>query len=243
MKVLLIILAIAVVLGGVGCGVWLIMQKSDELNQARAANTSLNADLATARNQLTTAQSSAADAQIQLDDAKNRAEALQSDLDTAQARVVALEAELKAINDLVDGSQSDITSEINRISAELAKANTDLAEAQAARDEALAEYKKISEPRHFYSVEELKAWLLLDDTDTNPDYTSLGLADKAFILQVRALRDGYLLPAAIDADTEHIYSWNTAIIGASIYIVIAGTDEVSWLANFEVPPAQRPLSP
>lgn len=128
-----------------------------------------------------------------------------------------------------------------KVSADLAKANDDLSDLTKTNEEQMAELNKIKDPRHFYTIEELRAWLQRDDTNTNPAYASLSLAEKAFVLQVKALRDGYLLPAAIDADPQHIYSWNVAVIGASIYVVTASNDETMFLANFEIPPTQHPL--
>jgi len=185
--------------------------------------------------------------------------ALQSEVDTSKSKITKLETDLASANSLLSGAQSQIAIELDRLNTEIAslnteiarlnsdlgKANSDLANLKATSTTHLSEIRgelnKVIDPRHFFSVEELQDWLQHDDTNTNPAYASLGLADKAFILQVKALRDGYLLPAAVDADTQHIYSWNTAIIGAGIYVVTASTDEILFLANFETPPAQRPL--
>ncbi len=248
MKWFLAFLAIIVALGGLGyCG-WLIYQKDDELNQARITIYNINANLNTAQNQLSTAQAGAADTRGQLDAEKARANALQSELDAAKAVIASKEGELAIINALLSGTQSDIAAQISQLQADIASAKTKLTnlevlntELSLARDAALADLRKIRDPRHFFSIEELRDWLARNYVNANPEYASLGLADKAFILQVRALRDGYLLPAAIDADDQHIYSWNVAIIGAGIWAVIADTNETIFLANFEVPPAQYPL--
>ena len=209
-KGILTFLAIIVILGGFGWGGWLLVQTTDELNQAKSTINSINANLSTA--------------QTQLNEEKTRSANL-------QIKIQALESELESIKQLVGEPQSDIAAEISRLNAELAKAKADA-------NATLVELTKIKNPRHFYTIEELRAWLEQDDTNTNPNYETLGLADKAFILQVKALRDGYLLPAAIDADSDHIYSWNIAVVGAGIYVVTADTDEVLFLANFGAPPAQ-----
>lgn len=213
-----------------------------QLVNERAKISSLEAELSNARN-------------LQNASASQNA-TLKADIESSKAKIAALESELSAAQALISGTQAEITAQINRLNAEVSKLNNDLAKANTALDKAnteitalktlnatqRTELTKVKDPRHFYSVEELNSWLQLDDTNVNPAFASLGLADKAFILQVRALRDGYLLPAAVDADSQFIYSWNVAIIGANIYVITAGTDGVTMLDTvFQVPPAQRPL--
>ena len=248
MKWFLAFLATIVVLGGFGYSGWLILQKEDELNQAHFTINSLNANLATAQSQLSSAQTGAADIRGQLDAEKSRSNTLQNELDAAKNAIANLEVKLADITALLSGTQNDIAAEINRLKSDILDAEAKLvslralnAELVSAHDATLAELRIVQDPRHFYSIEELRDWLARNNVNANPEYASLGLADKAFILQVKALRDGYLLPAAIDADEQHIYSWNIAIIGASIWVVIADTNETMFLANFEVPPAQHPL--
>jgi predicted nucleic acid-binding Zn-ribbon protein len=208
--------------------------------KVRAAG--LEAELANARNQ-----QSASASQITT---------LKADLESSRAKIAALESELVAVQVQISGTQSEISAQIDRLNSEVsrlnedlakantntAKANTEIASLKTLNAAQQTELAKIKDPRHFYTIEELNAWLQRDDTNTNPAFASLGLADKAFILQVRALRDGFLLPAAVDADEQYIYSWNVAIIGANIYVIAAGTDGVTMLDTvFQVPPAQRPL--
>ena len=269
MKAFLFLLVL-ILLGGLGYGTWLYLQKNDELEQTRTTLAGLNNNLVSLQGELITQQANAAAIQAQLTAEKARFAALESEfgsvqgqlssttsqkaaiqaeLDASKARITTLEIELSAANAQLTGTEAELSgqlskvnAELNRVSAELSKANTNLANLKAANDAQKAELNKIKAPRHFYSIEELRAWLQRDDTDTNPAYASLGLADRAFILDIKALRDGFLLPAAVDADTEHIYSWNVAIIGASIYIVTASTDAIQELPTpFEVPPTSRPL--
>ena len=213
-----------------------------QLNDEKAKVVSVEAELNNAKNQLT--------------DSDTRNLTLKADLEASKANVTSLESELAAAKALNSGTQAEITAQMEKLNAEISKLSGDLARANSSLDQAnseinsqkavvasvQAELVKIKDPRHFYTVEELNAWLQKDDTNVNPAFAALGLADKAFILQVRALRDGYLLPAAVDADNQYIYSWNVAVIGAEIYIVTASTDAVTKLDTvFQVPPAQRPL--
>jgi hypothetical protein len=54
------------------------------------------------------------------------------------------------------------------------------AESESEIAELKADIEKLIVPRHFASLEELTAWLSQDDTDTNPTYATLGLAEQAF---------------------------------------------------------------
>ena len=265
MKVFLFFLVI-VLLAGLGGGAWFYLQQTEELNQTRTTLSGLNESLISLQDQLATEQANAssilgqlatekaraAGLESQLSSSNSRGTSLQTELDASRARISALETELAAVKTSLTGTQTEIAAELARVTAELAKSKADLATAIGELEELsaattgrieqlTAELRKIKDPRHFYTIEELTAWLAADDTNTNPAYASLGLAEKAFILEVKALRDGYLLPASVDADNQYIYSWNTAIIGAGIYVVTAGTDQTLFLANFDTPPPQRPL--
>jgi len=235
---------------------------NNNLISLQGALTAEQAKAAGIQGQLTTEKNRAAILEGELNAAKGQQNAsasqiasLKAELEASKASITALESELIATQALISGTQNEVAAEISKLNADISKLNADLVKARAELTKAnsdIADLKstnatqlevlnKVKDPRHFYSIEELKAWLERDDTNTNPTFAPLGLAEKAFILQVRALREGFLLPAAVDADSEHIYSWNVAVIGASIYVVTAGTDETLFLANFEVPPAQRPL--
>lgn len=255
-----------VLLAALGGGAWLYFQKTDELTQTRTTISGLNDSLVSLQGQLATQQAAVTSLQGQLSTEKTRAaglesdlkvsrsqnSALQNELDATNARIASLEIEITAANARITSTAEEITAELTRVTTELARANADLiaansslatlrAESESEIAELKADIEKLIVPRHFASLEELTAWLSQDDTDTNPVYAPLGLAEKAFILEVKALRDGYLLPASIDADSQHIYSWNIAVIGPSIYVVTASTDAVLFLANFDIAPAQQPL--
>ncbi len=221
------------------------------------------ANVASLQAQLTNEKAKEANLEAQLNNIKNQQSAsdsqvvtLKSDLESSKAKINSLQSELAAAQALNSGTQAEITAQMEKLNAEISKLSGDLAKANTSLDKANAEVNsqkalvtslqanlaKVKDPRHFYTIEELNTWLQQDDTNSNPAFAAATLTDKAFILQVRALRDGYLLPAAVDADSEYIYSWNVAVIGAEIYVVTASTDAVNKLGTvFQVPPAQRPL--
>jgi chromosome segregation ATPase len=175
---------------------------------------------------------------------QSRLSQLQNDLDASKAVVAGLTADLAASAGKVVNLQNDLAdaqSKATRLQTSLDAANNNLAAATASAAKATAELNKIKDPRHFNSVDELTTWLAKDDTNTNPAYKELALSEKAFILQVRALRDGYLLPAGLDADASYIYSWNSAVVNGTLFIVNANDDTITNVATFPLPPAAHPL--
>ena len=87
------------------------------------------------------------------------------------------------------------------------------------------EIDKVEAPRHFNTTDELKTWLA--STGAKTTYAALRPIERAYILQVLALRDGYLLPAYFYQNGGTYYSLNTAYIQGTIYVVSALTYEVS----------------
>jgi hypothetical protein len=155
---------------------------------------------------------------------------LTADLATANAKVTSLTSDLATANTKVASTQ-----------ASLDKATSDLAAAVLANTSQAAELKKVKDPKHFDTMTELTTWLAKDDTNTNPAYASLSSYSRAFILQVKALRDGYLLPACLDWDAAYIYSWNAAVVGGVVVSVNASTDAVTLGPTFSNPPPSHPL--
>jgi hypothetical protein len=125
--------------------------------------------------------------------------------------------------------------------ASLDRAASDLATAILTSSSQAVSLKKVQDPGHFDTLTEITAWLAKDDTNTNPAYASLSNYSKAFILQVKALRDGYLLPACLDWDSSFIYTWNAAIVGGTVYSIDPSTDTLTKGPAFPVPPPSHPL--
>ncbi len=166
---------------------------------------------------------------------ENNVSTLQTQLAAEQAHAASLQSELTAtISDLnaaeddIEQLESDIAESELRISSlqsELAQAYTEIAGLTDANTALTEELNVIKDPRHFDSLQELETWLENDDTDTA--YSSLSAQAKAYVLQVKALRDGFILSACIDWDSNFIYSWNVAIVGDAIYSINAATDAIS----------------
>ena len=78
-----------------------------------------------------------------------------------------------------------------------------------------------------------------DDTDAR--YPNGYILAMAYILQVRALMDGYLLPANVRVTDGDKYISNTAAIGDVLYYVIANSDNTGFYANIQPVPSQSAL--
>jgi len=76
-------------------------------------------------------------------------------------------------------------------------------------------------PRHFKTITELTDWLAQDDTDTA--YPGKSSAELAFILQVKALRDGYLVSGMKD---YYGTGWAAGVVGNAQYALIPTEGEV-----------------
>jgi len=204
-------------------------------NKANTQITALEAEVASLQTQLAAEQADAASLQNQLTTEKTIADSLQTQLTTANGKVSSLTADLATANAKVTSTQ-----------ASLDKANADLTAAKAANTNLTAELTKVKDPRHFNSVQELTDWLAKDDTNTNSAYSSLTTAARAYVLQVKALRDGYLLPAQLALaqlpdSTYVILGANLAIVGADTYSVNPATDAISLVISFATALPSHPL--
>jgi hypothetical protein len=124
--------------------------------------------------------------------------------------------------------------------ASLDKANSDLAAALVTNTTQAATLRTIQYPRHFNSLVELTTFLAQDDTNTNPAYSG-ATNIKAYILEIKAQRAGFILPAQFWWDSSYIYSDNIALVGASLYEVDPYTDAISYGRTFAITPPLYPI--
>ncbi|MCK5577801.1 MAG: hypothetical protein KAI14_05730 [Dehalococcoidales bacterium] len=254
---------IAVLVVGLVASLFLYFQESGRLKDAKSeivdlegTVSTLEADLAAAQAEVLAleadlAASEAEVSALEADLAASEAEvsALEADLAAAQADVLALQADLAAAQAEVSTLQADLAAaqaEVSTLQADLAAAQAevstlqaDLAAAEADVSALSEELQTVKDPRHFTSLQELEAWLAQDNTDTTYPFASA--FERAYVLQVRALRDGYLLPAYFaDPDYDRIVEFvgNLAYIGDEIYYVWAGDDSnFLWAINTPLVPS------
>ncbi len=134
-----------------------------------------------------------------LGDAQTEIVTLEGDVATLEGDVATLEGDVATL----EGNVATLEGTVSTLSAEL---------------------KKVKDPRHFSSLTELTDWLQKDDTNTK--YANEDPTRRAFILQVRALRDGYLLPATLYSEYEVSYVINKAVIEGYTYSVWSDSDDV-----------------
>ncbi len=180
-------------------------------------------------------------------------------LGEAESEIVALEGDVSALEVNVTTLAGDITALAGNVStletelaesaataatlaADLGTANStvsnlrsDLSTQQMINLSLSSGLKMVKDPRHFSSLTELTDWLHDDDTDTR--YASDTMAEKACILQVSALRDGYLLPAFIFEDGD---GRNLAAIEDELWGVRPDDDDTYFITYIEPLPS-RPL--
>lgn len=131
---------------------------------------------------------------------------LETDLADSEATVSALYGDLDTANSTISDLQADVSTQQN-INASLS-----------------AELNEVKDPRHFSSISELTDWLQQDDTDTR--YADETTAEMATILQVRALRDGYIIYTFVISGGEGL---NMAAVGDEMWAISPENDNLDFL--------------
>ena len=209
MKWLAVTVIIILAVGTVGGG-YLYLQETNKLKDAQSEIVALEGNVATLEGNVSSLEGN-------VSALEGNVSALETNLADSEATVSTLETDLEATNAEIDGLQADVSTQQNINSA------------------LSAELKTVKDPRHFASLQELTDWLNEDDTDTK--YKDESMSEKAFILQVRALRDGYLLPAVTSIDGEGA---NLAVIGDEEYAVNPNDDDTEFMYYVE-PVSSHPL--
>jgi septal ring factor EnvC (AmiA/AmiB activator) len=231
------ILLVALIVVGVLFG-----QSSGKLSQANTKTTdlennlsSLQGNVSSLQSQLTTAQANSASLQTQLNTAQASVTKLTADLNTAQSSSTTALSQVKTLQSNLDSANASVTkltgdlaaantrattfqTSLDKANADLAKATQDLAKATTDLTKANSDIKALRSPRHFSSVDELKTWLTKAGNVSG--YTTSTAIDQAYILQVMALRDGFLLSPRITWDSNNNPTIECiAIAGGTVYLI------------------------
>ncbi len=211
------VLAVAVIGGG-----YFLWQQTSKLGDAESEIVSLEGDVTTLEGDVSTLEGNVSTLEGNVATLEGNVSTLETDLAESEAAVTTLETDLESVNSQIGNLQSDVSTQ-RTINSSLS-----------------AELKKVQYPRHFQSIQELTDWLYEDDTDTvyaNEEWDNL-----CYILQVRALRDGFLLPVAVYEEGPTLYMVNSALIGDSAYYVWASDDYTEWQSYIQpVPSYPLPL--
>ena len=143
---------------------------------------------------------------------------------------------MASIQASLDSTNADINGLISQLNAANAKATS----VQASLDAANASLKAVQSPRFFTSPAELTAFLAQDDTNTNPVYSGYTGTVKAFILQIQALRAGYLIAASIEWDSQYFYYGDVTNVGGVMYLINPLTDAITVGPGYGMPATPLP---
>jgi peptidoglycan hydrolase CwlO-like protein len=179
-----------------------------------------NNTISSLQNELVASKSEVVDLKAKLATSESTASALRNDITSFKGQIDTLQGDKTKLSaDLVV-----TTSDLASVKSSLTSTQASLSASQSVNSSLTAELKKVKDPRHFGTLSELTDWLQKDNTDTQ--YASVGVLQRALILQVRALRDGFLLPVSIEANSDGVFVANVAIIGDTVYDVTSRTDGI-----------------
>ncbi len=233
------VLVVALIVVGVLYGM-----EIGKLNKANENIASLEANVASLETQLAAEKANVASLQADLAAEQAKVTKLTADLATANDNIASLEDDLSAAESNIASLTSDLAdaeAETAATQASLDEASSDLAAALVANEELGDELTTIKAPRHFNSVSELNAFLANDNTDTL--YASQTPLTRVYVLQVRALREGYILSAlTYMTSTTTFSSYCLALIDDTLYAINTYNDTVApYIAGIISPPPSQPL--
>jgi hypothetical protein len=140
--------------------------------------------------------------------------AMDSEMDDLEDEKVDLENELDDANSEISSLESDLSSKTDELNSEKARTIS-----------LQGELNTVMYPRHFSSLQELRDWLEQDDTEDEWSHVSC-YAELCYILQARAIQDGYILSTDVDFEDGVDYWSNCAVIGDTIYWIYPDDDDI-----------------
>ena len=158
-------------------------------------------------------------------------------LTDAQQQVASLQSQTSSLQTSLTSTQNDLTALKTKSASDLAaaKADSDAQNAQIAAlqkditsrqstiDSQAAQIKVMRYPRNFTTIDELTNWLQKNNPVTwDPlTLTAPQRVQMTFALEIKATRDGYLLPVVLPMFGNLDYMTNRAVVGDIIYEVRA----------------------
>jgi len=205
--------------------------------------------LGDARDEIADLEGNVASLEGNIDDLEGEVSALEGNVDDLEENVSDLEDEVTDLEGNVSDLEDDLADSeatVSYLEISLADANSeisglegDVLALESTNASLTDELDTVKSPRHFSSLSELTNWL--DNDDTNIAYAGERPIVQAFILMVRALRDGYIITVSIWESGGSVWVTNTAYIGSSIYRIDADDDyTLLWKSGMETVPS-KPL--
>ncbi len=178
-----------------------------------------------------------------LAEAKSRIDVLSDNVSTLEDNVSSLQRNVSTLQTNLAASETKVSSlqtNLNKATADINGLQMNLKTQQDNNSALSAELQKIKYPKHFTLLSELTDWLQKDDTNTK--YSGITPMERAFILEAKAVQDGYLLPVRLPMGGTTQYVYNTAILNDVIYNVRATDDFVETWGQIQPQPT-RPITP
>jgi hypothetical protein len=213
-----------------------LAQTRSDLGQTRDDLTQRNSDLSLAQGDLSKTRSDLAMRQSDLTQSQSQVEDLRNTVYSVQAKSAGQDLTISDLQVYL----KDATNKATTLQSGLKNSQDDVKAQQAINGSLSTELKKVEDPRHFSTVAELTDWLAQDDT--NKVYANERPSTIGYILEVRALRAGFILPVSVWIQNNIIYFGNVAVIGDSLYDVDASKDAINKFATFQpIPSHPLPL--
>ena len=211
------VLAVGLIVGG-----YFLWQQTSKLGEAESEIVALEGDVSALEGDVATLEGDVSTLEGDVSTLEGNVSTLESDLAKSEITVEILEFDLRTANSKVSNLQADVRTQ------------------QTINSSLSDELEIVKDPRHFASMQELTDYLHEDDTDTKyegEDFTII-----SYIRQVRALRDGYLLPVSLFESGGDLWVYNTAVIDSDeVYAVGAWDDETMLLGYLGTSIPSHPL--
>ncbi len=158
-----------------------------------------------------------------LNDSQQQAASLQAQVSSLQTNLKTTQDQLSAAQTKIGSLQTDLTTTTATANAKIDALNKDVSSKQSTIDSQAAQIKTMRYPRNFSTIDELTNWLQKNNIVTwDPlTLTAVQRVQMAFALEIKASRDGYLLPVVLPMFGNLDYMTNRAVVGDTVYEVRA----------------------
>jgi flagellar biosynthesis chaperone FliJ len=156
-----------------------------------------------------------------LDDARAQVATLQGQVSNLQTNVSTLQGQLNQEK----ATTATLNTELSGAKSQISTLDKTVASQQTTISDQAATIKTMRYPKNFATSEELANWLQKDNTNTlysNP--TTAQKTQLAFILQIHAARDGYIVTTNLPIGGSLDSVTNRAIVGDYVYEITPWND-------------------
>jgi hypothetical protein len=154
-----------------------------------------------------------------LTDTETQVKSLQSQVSSLETTKSSLQTQLSQAQTKNTSLQSELDTTKQQTSEQIEQLSKGLSDAQKTIASQADSIKTMKYPRNFSTIDELTNWLQKNNPVTwNPNtLTPIQRAEMAFALEVKAARDGYLMPVILPLYGNLDYLTNRTIVGDVTY--------------------------